>query len=96
MNILFGEVTGEYLNSCLDNESKMFEMNGRYYDYCIEMNPECFVIHDTIGRKVPIDITQFEELYRAAKIAKNYSKALSKYMHVSDLVSDSETLVVCD
>lgn len=96
MNILFGEVTGEYLKHCIDNDSEMFELNGRYYDYSLEMQEEYFHLVDTIGRSVPIDVTQVEELFYAVKLAKNYAKALTKHMYVPDLVSSDETLVVCD
>ena len=95
MNILFGEVTGEYLDECLDNESKLFELDGRYYDYNIQMNEDCFTIEDAIGRSVPIGVEEFEEFYQAVKLARIYAKALTKHARVVDLVNDVETLV-CD
>ena len=91
----FGEVTGDYLEDCLDNESKVLEFDGKYYDFNIQMNEGCFTIEDAIGRSVPIGVEEFEEFYQAVKLARIYAKALAKYAHVVDLVNDAETLV-CD
>lgn len=96
MNILFGEVTGEYLDNCIATGSNMFEKDGKYFDFNLEMDVDTFTLSDTMGRILPIGVGEFEELYQAVKIAKNYAKALVRYQNVSDLVSDDETLVLCD
>lgn len=93
MNILFGEVTGEYLDSCLDDGSKMFENDGKYYDFAINLSEDTFTVYDAIGRVLPIGVHEFEEFYQAVKLARIYAKALSKRAHIVDLVNDDETLV---
>lgn len=102
MNSLFGEVTGEYLQDSLDSGSRLFEHEGKYYDYGLSMTDYHFTVYDTVGRSVPIGIDEFEEFYRAVKLARNYANAIVKYTnavdkrdHVIDLVNSDETLV-CD
>lgn len=94
MKILFGEVSGEYLESCLDDGSKMFECDGKYFDYCLEMNEECFVISDAIGRHMPIGVPEFKSAFKAMKIASNYARAINKYQGAVELVNDDEILYI--
>ena len=93
MNILFGEVTGKYLESVLNTGSKVLEHDGQYFDFGIEMTEETFKVYDTIGRAIPIGVEKFEEFYQAVKLARNYARALCKRAHIVDLVEDDEVLV---
>ena len=96
MNILFGEVSGECLNICIEDGAHLFEHEGRYYDFSIDMSEDCFRICDTIGRMVPIGVHEFEDFYQAVKFARIYAKALNKRAHVIDLVEDDETIALCN
>jgi len=96
MNILFGEVTGEYLESCLELGSPLFRVENKYFDFSVDMCSSHFSISDTLGRYVPIGVEEFEEFYQAVKLARGYAKAMAKAQYVSDLVDSDETLFVCD
>lgn len=96
MNILFGEVTGEYLESCLVSGSNLFEVENKYFDFSIDTCSSHFSVRDTLGRCVPIGVEEFEEFYQAVKLARGYAKAMAKAQYVSDLVDSDETLYACD
>ena len=93
MYILFGEVTGEYLNDVLDNDEKVLEHNGTFYDFGIEMQEETFKFFDAIGRYIPVGVEEIEEMYQAVKLARNYAKALVKRQNIVSLIEDNEVLV---
>lgn len=95
MKILFGEVTGSYLDSLLEDASTMYEQDGSYFDFELEMNPECFTIRDTCGRSIPIGIAEFADFIKAVKIANNYAKALNKHAVAVEAVMDDEVLTIC-
>ena len=95
MDILFGEVTGDYLKSCLEDDSKLFENHGKYFDFVLEIKDDTFTIRDTLGRYVPIGAGEFEGLYRAVKTARKAAKAIANYEEVSDLIADTHTIALC-
>ena len=94
MKILFGQIEGEYLEDNIANGSNMFECDGKYFDFVLDINEDSVHISDTMGRYVPIGIHEFASFAKAVKIANNYTKALVKYSSVVDQVNDDEILYV--
>lgn len=96
INILFGEVTGDYLKETLDNESPILVCDGQYFDFGVNISEETVNIFDALGRHIPIGIDEFDSMLKALKVARPYVKALLKAETINSIMEDGETLVICD
>lgn len=71
-HIYFGPVSED-----VANEFETFEINGVNYDFHMEINVEDGFVRfsDSIGRMVPIDITELDSAIAALQLAKDIFNA---------------------
>lgn len=82
MKIYFGQLTGTYLEDSVAEGSPMFTHEGKCYDFCIETDGETIRIKDAMGRMVPFDITDLNNLANAVETMYDISNDVKAYEEI--------------
>lgn len=94
MKTYFGQITGEYLESRVEEGSAMFTHEGRAYDHAMEVFQDYIVIRDSLGREVPIDMENVLSLFRALTPIIPAASIMKSYHEFEDMINNTDILCV--